>query len=296
MLAIVIPYYKLTFFKETLESLDAQTNKRFTVYIGDDASLENPSHLLDKFCKSFDFVYHRFDTNLGSSSLIKQWERCIRLTANEKWLMILGDDDVLGSNVVEDFYKNLSEIENKNICVVRFSTVKIDENGKVTSDVYNHPKIEQTIDFLFRKTRSSLSEYVFLKSKVIEIGFKEFPLAWFSDILAVLEFSDFKIIFTINTAILKIRISNISISGNQDNIKLKSKATFKYYCYLVTNKSKHFNNDQIKNLLIQLSKSYINDKKNVGYFFKISKIYLSNFLLMYYFEFIKSIINNYLKK
>jgi hypothetical protein len=40
MLAIIIPYYKLCFFEENLQSLAAQTDKRFKVYIGDDASPE----------------------------------------------------------------------------------------------------------------------------------------------------------------------------------------------------------------------------------------------------------------
>lgn len=43
MLAIVIPYYKLTFFEETLQSLANQSDKRFKVYIGDDASPEDRS-------------------------------------------------------------------------------------------------------------------------------------------------------------------------------------------------------------------------------------------------------------
>ena len=43
MLAIIIPYFKLLFFEETLQSLAIQTDKRFKVYIGDDASPEDPS-------------------------------------------------------------------------------------------------------------------------------------------------------------------------------------------------------------------------------------------------------------
>ncbi|OOV29296.1 hypothetical protein BXU11_05095 [Flavobacterium sp. LM5] len=96
MLAIIIPYYKLTFFEATLQSLAAQTCQDFKVYIGDDASPENPAMLLEKYKGKFDFVYHRFATNLGGTSLTKQWERCITLSGNEEWLMILGDDDVLG--------------------------------------------------------------------------------------------------------------------------------------------------------------------------------------------------------
>jgi glycosyltransferase involved in cell wall biosynthesis len=296
MLAIVIPFYNTVFFEETLQSLANQTNKRFKVYIGNDASPSNPEVLLNKYLIKFDFVYHRFENNLGSTSLTQQWKRCIDLTNNEQWLMILGDDDVLEKNVVEEFYKNVNEIENESIAVVRFATVKIDKTSKTITDVYEHPKIEKTVDFLFRKTRSSLSEYVFLKSKVIDIGFKDFSLAWFSDVLAILEFSDFTKIFTINSAVVKIRISNFSISGKQDNLKLKSKAQFNYYHYLITDKSRYFTYEQRNVLLFKLGKCYLNNKKNVGYFFKISKIYLMNFLIKEYFKFIKSIFYNYFKK
>ena len=111
MLAIIIPYYKLVFFEETLQSLADQTDERFKVYIGDDASPENPTEIVKQYRGKFDFVYHRFETNLGSISLPQQWERCIALTADEEWIMILGDDDYLGENVVEQFYAHLQEFK-----------------------------------------------------------------------------------------------------------------------------------------------------------------------------------------
>ena len=46
MLAIIIPFYKLTFFEENLHSLAIQTDKRFKVYIGDDSSPYDCSILL----------------------------------------------------------------------------------------------------------------------------------------------------------------------------------------------------------------------------------------------------------
>jgi hypothetical protein len=58
MLAIVILYYKLTFFDATLQSLASQTNQRFMVYIGDDVSPQYPVLLLEKYKGTFDFVYH----------------------------------------------------------------------------------------------------------------------------------------------------------------------------------------------------------------------------------------------
>ena len=289
MLAIVIPYYKITFFEATLDSLKNQLNKKFRVYIGDDASPNIPKQLLDKFSNDFNFTYKRFDTNLGKVSLVKQWERCIDLINDEEWILILGDDDVLAENVVDEFYKNLENIENESIDVVRFATCKIDGNGVKTSGIYHNPKIESSIDFLFRGSRSSLSEYIFKTKKVKEIGLKEFPLAWFSDVLAVLEFSEFKNIFSISDAIVYIRISDESISGTNTNLILKSKAGFQYYHYLLSKKSNKFNTLQIEILLNKISSYYLNDKKNVLYLIKISILYFKNFQFKFFFIFLKAI-------
>ncbi len=95
MIAIVIPYYKLTYFEKTLQSLAEQTDKKFNVYIGNDASDEDPEELLFKYKDKINFNYHKFNTNLGGTSLTKQWERCIDLSLDEEWIMILGDDDYI---------------------------------------------------------------------------------------------------------------------------------------------------------------------------------------------------------
>ena len=79
MLAIVIPYYKIDFFSETLNCLANQTNKQFHVYIGNDASPTDPSSLLDNYKDTIKFTYKKFNNNLGGYSLVKQWGRCIGL-------------------------------------------------------------------------------------------------------------------------------------------------------------------------------------------------------------------------
>lgn len=226
MLAIIIPYYKLTFFEATLQSLANQTNKRFKVYIGDDASPEDARDLLNKYDGNFDVVYHRFLENLGGTSLTKQWERCIKLSGDEEWIMILGDDDVLMENVVEAFYENLSEINKEESNVVRFASQLIGENGEIFSDVFLHPKLETGKSSywrkLKRKTRSSLSEYIFKRNIYLKFEFKQYPLAWNSDDMAWLLFSNFKHIYTINTTIVLVRQTKLSISGKRDNLKQKN--------------------------------------------------------------------------
>lgn len=294
MLAIVIPYYKLTFFDATLHSLANQTDKRFKVYIGDDASLENPSDLLESFKGKFDFVYHRFKTNIGGTSLVKQWERCIALSGEEEWMMILGDDDLLGENVVEVFYANLFEIERAGVNVMRFATQVVNGKGEFISEIYSHPKVEKSTDFIIKKmkhqTRSSLSEYVFKKEVVLTISFKNFNLGWYTDDLAVLEFSFFKNVYSLNNALVYVRFSILSISGDASSSRKKNDAKFNFYYYLISQKRRNFSETQKKDLFLKLSKCYIGEKKQFNYFFKISYLCLRFFWIISYLGFVKSAI------
>ena len=227
MLAIVIPYYKLTFFRETLNSLSAQTNQRFRVYIGDDASPENPQNLLQEFQGKFDYVYKRFSENLGSSSLTRQWERCIEMSVNEEWFMVLGDDDVLSEKVVEKFYENLSLIAHSSHAV-RFSSQVIDEAGDPVAKRYFQPQYEDAIHSYYRKfkgeNRGSLSEFIFRRSQYEKFKFKNYPLGWTADDRAVIDFSEGKMIYSINDAVVFFRKSASHISSRLDNMELKSQA------------------------------------------------------------------------
>jgi hypothetical protein len=244
ILAIVIPYYKLTYFEATLKSLSSQTDKRFKVYIGDDASPENPSTLLCSYQDKFDFIYHRFDNNVGGTSLTKQWERCVDLSGNEEWLMILGDDDYLENTVVASWYKKY-DMFYKKAEVVRFATKMIVEVTNTVSDTYIHPVWEMATDSFYRKfehlTRSSLSEYIFSRASYLKFGFYDYPLAWNSDDRAWLEFSDDKPIFTINESLVYFRLSELNISGKEDNNAVKSLSVIAFYRYVLLNKLAQYN-------------------------------------------------------
>jgi glycosyltransferase involved in cell wall biosynthesis len=247
MLAIVIPYFKLTFFEETLESLANQTDKGFTVYIGNDASPEDPTTLLEKYKGQFDFVYHRFESNLGGISLTKQWERCIDLSKDEEWIMILGDDDYLEETVVALFYRNHAVFNGKTN-VVRFSCKIKYETTLAFSDIYNHPIWESARDFYYRKftwaTWGSLSENVFTREAYLKYGFYDYPLAWHSDDKAWLDFSQGGIIYSINEAAVVVRQSNENISGRNDNLELKDKARLLFMEDIVTHKLRFFTQEQ----------------------------------------------------
>ena len=85
MLTIIIPYYKISFFKETLQSLERQTCKNFKLFIGNDASPENPENLIKETLKTTAFNYKEYTENFGSQNLVKQWERCIQDCGITEW-------------------------------------------------------------------------------------------------------------------------------------------------------------------------------------------------------------------
>lgn len=281
MLAIVIPYYKLTFFEATLLSLQNQTNKNFTVYIGNDDSPENPNSLLQQFEKSLQIVYKKFDTNLGGVSLTQQWHRCINMVQDEEWILILGDDDVLGSNCVAAFYENLQGSQTTNSSVIRFASQVINDKGSELSKVIQHPKNEKATDFLMRKfkggTRSSLSEYVFKTEIVKKIKFKDFPLAWYSDLLAVLEFAQWKNIFTINEAIVYFRISGINITSKTDDLTIKNEATFQFYYYLLSKCHDKLSKTEIPTIFYRIEKTFLDNKKNTKHWTQLFLLYFKFF-------------------
>ena len=48
-LAIIIPAYKACFFREVLDSIVRQSNRDFTVYIGDDASPDDLESIVSDY-------------------------------------------------------------------------------------------------------------------------------------------------------------------------------------------------------------------------------------------------------
>ncbi|TDE28051.1 glycosyltransferase family 2 protein [Flavobacterium ranwuense] len=299
MLAIIIPYFKLTFFEATLRSLEVQTDKRFKVYIVNDASPEDPTGLLEKYKGKFDFVYHRFEDNLGGISLVQQWERCIAITGDEEWIMILGDDDVLGETVVASWYENY-EIFNEKSNVVRFASKVITEETGAVSHTYMHPVWEAATDSFYRKleylTRSSLSEYVFSKASYLKYGFYNYPSGWYSDDKAWIDFAGNKPIFSINESVVSIRNSFLNISSRKDNLEVKNKAEMVFYRFMILNKLNFYKKEQRLKLIRKYEDS-IKKSKNltIREWLLLTYFYLKFFDLYSFKKFIKRLVKNLLR-
>lgn len=253
-LAIIIPYYKISFFKETLESVENQTCKDFSLFIGNDASPENPEILIKETLKTTEFTYKEYTENFGSQNLVKQWERCIESSAAGEWFMILGDDDIISDNFVAQFYKNLPEIEQNKSNVIKFSQRWIDENRQPFKEYSVQPKLltalENWKEKYIKGQRSSLSEHIFRKSAYEKVKFRHFPLAWGTDDLAVFEISGTAPVYFISDAKVEVRISSQSISGSGELYLEKQRHAISFETYFINKYHQ------------QLPKEFISDKIN----------------------------------
>jgi glycosyltransferase involved in cell wall biosynthesis len=231
-LAIVIPAFKPDYLAETLRSIAAQTDLRFHLYVGDDAGPEDVRRICDAHRASFGgFTYHRFDGNLGATSLASQWNRCVAMTT-EPWVWLFSDDDLMLPDCVATLYRAFSRAED--VDVLRFDSEVVDATGRRIAGNPRHPAWESGADFVFDRLLGRRAgyavDYVFRRSAFDAAGgFPEYPLAWGSDYAACFLFSRRGGIRTLEAGGVRYRESEHSISGSRGAGKReKFKATLRF--------------------------------------------------------------------
>ena len=250
MIAIIIPFYKLTYFDQTLKSLAAQTDKRFVVYIGDDCSPEDPTPIINNYKSDLEIFYYRFKNNLGGVDLVEQWHRSIALSNDEEWLMVLGDDDFLGENVIEEFYNYIEKNKDITVDLVRFKLQIVNHLGVIQENEFRYDTIEDSeklLSRMFSKEETiTASEFIFSRNVFkLNNGFIRYPLAWFSDYATWLQYGKKSNIHNIKTTSVYWRLSNINISSQLKSVKLinlKVSSLFHFMLYVHNN----FNVDSVK--------------------------------------------------
>lgn len=192
-LAIIIPAYKATFLRETLESIANQSSKDFHLYIGDDCSPYDIKSIVDEFVDRIPLTYHRFESNMGGSDLVAQWERCIALSKYEPYIWLFSDDDTMDPECVKSFFNVNKSIKDNSL--IHFNIRMLDD--KKGGNIIKLPKFDNQISseaFLKQKLSGKIVSYVvefIFSRKVYESigGFQNFDLAWGSDFMTWLKMS-----------------------------------------------------------------------------------------------------------
>ena len=251
-LAIVIPAFKTSFFRRTMESLYLQTDKRFTVYIGDDCSPSDFKEIISEYSTRLNIVYKRFDYNLGGKDLVAHWERCIDMTKEEEWIWLFSDDDEMDKNCVSSFYQTTEvfpdfDLYHFNVNVINELSQTIELNGN-----NKFPEIIDSKTFFKKRMSGTLYsyvvEYIFRREHFFKVGrFQNFDLAWGSDNSMWVKLSHSRGIYTIAETCVSWRKSTENISPNysEEIAKRKLRATISFL-----NWSSVFFNDHKMDLFI----------------------------------------------
>lgn len=182
-LAIVIPAFRARFLGPALASLAAQTDRRFNVYVGDDASPDDVRGACQAWDGILDVRYTRFTENLGGKDLVAQWARCIALST-EPWVWLFSDDDELEPGCVQA-WRDARE-QSPSHSLFHFDVRRIDAESRVLSDAPAFPAYLSSRAFVLARLKGQLAsfapDYVFQRSALEAVGgFQSFPMAWCSD-------------------------------------------------------------------------------------------------------------------
>ena len=214
-LAVVIPAYKDTFFRRTLDCLVAQTDRAFKVYVGDDCSPHALKSIVDDYRGRLDLAYTRFEHNIGAKRLVEQWERCMTLIGDEDWIWFFSDDDLASPSCVETFRRYQRTTRGD---VYRFNTCTIDEHDRQTAPTVPSPDFESSeemaLNLLLGRRGNSMPDHVFSRAVYEKHGFVHTPFAQAADWATSILFSQEKGMHVLQEGLVSWRRAGASISAN----------------------------------------------------------------------------------
>ena len=233
-LAIVIPAYRSRFLRQTLDSISDQADKRFVVYVGDDASPEDLKGICDMYAGKIDIRYTRFGDNMGGHDLVAQWARCVTLST-EDWVWLFSDDDTMSPDCTATFHRTCKHGKS----LLRFNIDVIDRESNVIERCDFPPHVSAS-RFVSRRAvrglRSYAVEYVFRRQDFLSSGgFVNFDLAWNSDDATWVRLASMSGgIHTMNGGRVQWRRSgsNITSENNPSVVERKMKASLDYVAWL----------------------------------------------------------------
>ena len=190
-LAVIVPAFKADFLVRTFQSLVAQTDQRFGVYVFDDGSPCDIRALAQSALGSRPYSYHRFDINLGGVSITRHWARCVALT-HEPWVWLFSDDDVMDPDCIAAVNALLAS-EGSKTDLLRLDGWVIDDCDRVKGMFPFNIDRETWLEYVYARLmgwrRTFMQQLVFRRATYERAGgFLDLPLGWSADDVATIAF------------------------------------------------------------------------------------------------------------
>lgn len=213
--SILIPVIKGKFLATAIESVLKQTYSDWEMIVYNDCSPDNIDEIIRQYNDSR-IKYFKSDKNLGSEDPSKTWNTMLPL-ASGQYICLLGDDDYISDNYLEEIQKLI--LRYKNVDIFRVQLKRVNEKNEVIFSGDLLPEHESWGQFLYQrivKNRvQSTTEFILKKKALLDIGgYVNFPLAWGSDDATYLLLAKNNGIASTNKAYAYWRKSLLNISDN----------------------------------------------------------------------------------
>ncbi len=223
LISMVMPAYKAKFLKQAIDSIIAQRYHNFELIIVDDASPENLQSIVSEYSDPR-ISYYRNEKNLGSISLVMQWNHSIRYAKGD-YLVLAADDDLYHP----DFLTTCVGLAMKypDVDVVRSRVEQIDEENKLVGIDGILPEYCSKYQFLKywldATAFTCIGNFMFKSSVIKEKQFIDFPSAFGSDTASAIMMAENGIANT-QEMLFSFRLSTIHLSSSKGKLTEKLEA------------------------------------------------------------------------
>lgn len=223
------------YFKMCLNSIFSQTLKTFNVIVLDNASTDDTVQWLTELGDPRVTVY----SSEVPLSIEKNWDR-IKSVKREEWMMIIGHDDLLSPEYLEEMQKLTAQHPKASLYQCHFNY--IDENGKVKEPCVPMSEIQTAQDFM-RVTRANGGGFLMRSADYDAVGgIPVYPNLFFADFALWLKLSDLSYKATSPRCLFSYRVHPANTSATSADEKyLAGFAQFAEYIKTLKGKSAAFN-------------------------------------------------------
>ncbi|TCO07877.1 glycosyltransferase family A protein [Natronoflexus pectinivorans] len=224
LFSIGIPAFKASYLKECIATILNQTYTNFELIIVNDASPEKIKNIVEGFSDKR-IRYYENDRNTGAENVVDNWNKCLSYAKGD-YFVLMGDDDVLHPNYLEEFDIFIKEYPA--IDVFHCRSIVIDEKSNPISINQSLPEFESVFENIWHRMNEWRQQYVsdfVYKTSALKMngGFFKNKLAWASDDITSFIAMKGKGIVHINKPLFQYRRSPLTISSS-GSVELKLKA------------------------------------------------------------------------
>lgn len=176
--SVTIPAYKDKYFKETIDSVLAQTYQNYEIVIVNDAS----PYDLDSIVSQYNdprIRYFKNEKNCGAKDVVDNWNICLSYAKGE-YLICMGDDDKLTPRCLKDFADLIEKYPQLDLFHARSEI--IDDDSNLVSVLEKRPEWESVYSLMYNPRNTHLGDWLF-KTETLRKngGFYKLPYGWQSD-------------------------------------------------------------------------------------------------------------------